>query len=83
MRTLIIIAIGLILAIALMRLVPAPHRTWAAGLFTLAWLVACAWNLRVGLSHGYTLAEELPIHAALFGIPALVAWGLWWWARRG
>lgn len=83
MRTLIFIAVGLILAIALLRLAPAPHRTRTASLFTLAWLGVSAWNLRTGLSHGYTLAEELPIHVALFGIPALAAWGLWWWARRG
>lgn len=82
MRTLIFIAVGLMLAAALLRLTPGPYRMWAAGLFTLAWLGVSAWNLRTGLSHGYTLAQELPIHVALFGIPAALAWGLWWWSRH-
>lgn len=81
MRTVIIIVVGLVLAAALLRLAPAAHRALAAGIFTLVWLGVSAWNLRIGLSHGFTLAEELPIHAALFGIPAALAWGLWWWSR--
>jgi len=82
MRTVIFIVVGLVLAAALLRLAPAAYRAWAAGLFTLVWLGAAAWNLRTGLSHGYTLAQELPIHVALFGIPVALAWGLWWWLRR-
>lgn len=82
MRTVIFIVAGLILAVVLLRGVPVPYRTWAAGLFTVAWFGVSAWNLRTGLSHGYTLAEELPIHVALFGIPAVAAWGVWWWLRR-
>jgi len=81
MRTVIFIAIGLLLAAASLRLPPASYRTWAAALFTLVWLAVSAWNLRTGLSHGYTLAEELPIHLALFGIPAALAWALWWGSR--
>ena len=82
MRTVIFIAVGVILAALLMRLTPASHRLLTAGLFTVGWLAVSLWNLQTGLSHGYTLAEELPIHLALFGIPAALAWGLWWW-RRG
>lgn len=81
MRTMIFIAAGLIVAAALLRLAPVPHRTWAAGFFTVAWLGVSAWNLRTGLSHGYSLADELPLHVALFGIPVALAWGLWWWSR--
>ncbi len=81
MRTLIFIVTGLILAALLLRLAPAPHRTLAAGGFTLVWLGISAWNLNTGLSHGYTLAQELPIHVALFGIPVALAWGLWWRSR--
>lgn len=81
MRTLVFIAVGLVLAVATLRLSPATHRTMAAALFTLGWLLVSAWNLRTGLSHGYSLAEELPIHVALFGIPAALAWGFWWWSR--
>ena len=81
MRTLIFIAGGVILAGLLVRLTPAAHRLLATGLFTLAWLGVSVWNLQTGLSHGNRLAEELPIHLALFGIPAALAWGLWWWSR--
>lgn len=78
MRTVFFIAVGLALAAALLKLAPAAYRTLAAGIFTLGWLGVTAWNLRTGLSHGYTLAEELPIHVALFGLPVAVAWLLWW-----
>ena len=81
MRTLIFIAVGLVLAALLIRLTPAAHRTVAAAVFTLAWLGVSVWNLRTGMSHCYTLAQELPIHIALFGLPAAMAWGLWWWSR--
>jgi hypothetical protein len=78
MRTVFFIAVGLVLAAALLKLAPAAYRTLAAAIFTLGWLGVTGWNLRIGLSHGYTLAEELPIHAALFGVPVAVAWLLWW-----
>lgn len=82
MRTLIIIVIGLVIAAAVLRFAPAAHRLLAAGVFTAAWLVVTILNLKTGLSHGYTLAEELPIHAVLFGVPVVAAW-LWiWWAGR-
>lgn len=81
MRTLIFIAVGLVIAALLIRLTPAAHRTVTAVIFTLAWLAVSVWNLRTGMSHGYSLAEELPIHVALFGIPAALAWGLWWRSR--
>lgn len=81
MRTLIFIAVGLALAALLMRLIPATQRVVGASLFTVAWLAVSAWNLRGGLAQGYSLAEELPIHLALFGLPVMGAWGLWW-ARR-
>lgn len=82
MRTLILIAIGLALAAAILRFAPVNQRTLAAGLFTLLWLIASALNLRTGLSHGYTLAQELPIHALLFGLPTLAIWLAWGWLRR-
>ncbi|ARU06233.1 hypothetical protein CCO03_17495 [Comamonas serinivorans] len=78
MRTLIIVVIGLVLAALALRLTPAAHRLLAAGLFTVVWLGVTALNLRTGLSHGYTLAEELPIHLVLFGVPVAAAWVLWW-----
>ncbi|WP_116813301.1 hypothetical protein [Steroidobacter cummioxidans] len=82
MRTLIIILAGLAIAAVLLRFTPAPHRLLAAGAFTAAWLVVTILNLRTGLSHGYSLAEELPIHAVLFSVPVVAGWGWIWWAGR-
>ena len=81
MRTVVFIAVGLVLAALLLRLAPASQRMSAAGIFTVAWLGVSAWNLRTGLSHGYSLAEELPIHLAMFGVPVALAWGMWWRQR--
>ncbi len=75
MRTLVLVAIGMLLAYGALRLAPAARRRLAAGGFALAWLLVVLWNLRTGLAHGYTLQEELPIHALLFAVPvALAAW---------
>lgn len=78
MRTLIIITVGLVLAAVALRLAPSVYRTVAAATFTLIWLGVCVWNLRLGLSHGYSLSVELPIHLVLFGLPAVAAWSMWW-----
>ena len=82
MRTLVLVVVGLLLAAGVLRFAPLAWRTAAVGVFTLVWLAACALNLRIGLSHGYTLAQEFPIHAVLFGVPVAAAWGAWLWMRR-
>lgn len=77
MRTLAFILIGLLLlgvALALSR--PTWRPRVALG-FIVAWLAVSAANLGVGLSHGYSLAEELLVHLFLFGIPALAAAWAW------
>lgn len=75
MRTLILLAIGLALA-ALVAWVPAGRRRrLAAGGVGALWLAVVGWNLATGLSHGYTLGEELPIQALILLPPiALAAW---------
>lgn len=78
MRTLILIVVGLVLAAVILRLAPPVYRTAAAMAFSLVWLGVCGWNLRLGLSHGYSLSVELPIHAVLFGVPVVAAWVLRW-----
>ncbi len=51
----------------------------AAKLFLPVWLVLSAINLWVGVvGAGYSVAEELPIFIAIFGVPALVAVIIWW-----
>lgn len=74
MRTLVIILIGLAVTAITLWLTPLAQRLLAAGLFTLGWLMVAGLNLRIGLSHGYTLAQELPIHLVLFGVPVAVFW---------
>ena len=47
------------------------------------WLAAAALNLSVGVRHGYTVLEELPIAFLVFGVPALCATLFWWRFSRG
>lgn len=81
MRTLIIVIAGLALAALGLRLTPAGSRMLVGVLFTIVWLAATLLNLRTGLSHGYTLAQELPIHALIFSVP-VAAWWLYAWLNR-
>jgi len=47
---------------------------WSAGVFLAAWLALTVFNLWVGVTHaGYRVAEELPLLALLFGVPAVLA----------
>ena len=49
----------------------------AALWFIPAWLVAAVVNLCIGIRHGYSVAEELPIGLVVFGVPAAAA-ALFW-----
>jgi hypothetical protein len=84
MRTLIVILGGLVLlvlfalmgrslggdSVALAR---------AATYFIPVWLLLSAINLWIGVkSAGYSLAEEAPIFAIIFAVPAAVAILAWW-----
>ncbi len=79
MRTLLIIALGVAAVLLLLRYCPVARRVPAMVGFSLVWLAVCAWNLSIGLSHGYGLGEELLVHAVLFGVPV----ALGWWRVRG
>jgi hypothetical protein len=79
MRTIVLILIGLALVGLAMWLSKPVRRIGTAWLFTGAWLLATAWNLYTGMSHGYSLLEELPIQAVIFAVPVITAWVL---ARR-
>lgn len=78
MRTGLLILIGLLLA-ALASWLGAPSRRAAATtVFAIAWLAVVGWNLRTGLSHGYSLREELPIQLSIYLLPvAVAAWLAW------
>lgn len=80
MRTLLIIALGVAAVLLLLRYCPLVRRVPAMVGFSLVWLAVCAWNLSVGLSHGYPLGEELLVHVVLFGVPVALGW---WRVRRG
>jgi hypothetical protein len=46
----------------------------AAALFIVLWLLISAANMWVGVAKaGYTVAQELPILALIFGVPAAAA----------
>ena len=74
MRTLTFIVVGLLLVAFAMWLAKPEKRRGVAVVFTLGWLLAVAWNLRTGMSHGYTFPEELPIQVVIFAIPVVGAW---------
>lgn len=80
MRTFVLIALGAALAWLAIWLGAPARRRLAAGLFAVAWLAVVGWNLRTGLSHGYSLGEELPIQALIYLVPVAIAAVL---ARRG
>lgn len=78
MRTVILIAIGLLL-LAIFCLI-GHYRSgklgvrYSARVFIGLWLIAALVNLGIGvLSAGYTIVEELPFFLAVFGVPAIVA----------
>jgi hypothetical protein len=54
----------------------------AALVFIPVWLALSAVNLWLGVTRaGYSVAEELPILAVVFAIPAIVALVAWWFFR--
>ena len=83
MRTLVLILVGLVVLALATGLSRPARRPLAACVFVGFWLAACAANLMVGLSHGYSLGEELRVHLVLFGIPAIAALAVAWRSRHG
>lgn len=82
MRTVLFILVGLALLAAVLMLAPAAWRSRLALGFIAVWLVASGINFGIGLSHGYSLREELVVHLFLFGGPALAALACWRWLGR-
>lgn len=81
MRTLILIVVGLVIVGIALWSAGAGRRRLVAALFTVGWLVVVLWNLRTGMSHGYSLQEELPIQLLIFAVPVAAGWLLAWKAR--
>ncbi|MBD9481251.1 hypothetical protein [Pseudoxanthomonas sp. PXM02] len=82
MRTLIFIVVGLLLVGIAMWLTRPGKRPAAAAVFSIGWLAAVLWNLRTGMSHGYSLQEELPIQAVIYLVPVAAAWWLAWKTKQ-
>lgn len=76
MRTLIVLAIGVVIALAFVFATSHLGKTKIAGaiLFLAVWLVFCAFDYSQGLKAGYAAVDELGIHLILFMIPAFAAW---------
>ena len=84
MRTAVIIGGGLVL-LGLFALAGWRFGGGARGLatasigFVVIWLVIALANMWVGVTRaGYSVAEELPIFALIFAVPAAVAAIVWW-----
>lgn len=46
------------------------------------WLIGAGINMYMGVnSAGYSVAEETPMFFVVFGVPAIIALGVWWWLR--
>jgi len=81
MRTIMVIGMGLV-ALSLFALVGrklggTASAAKAALWFLPLWAAAAAWNLSIGVRHGYSAGEELPIALVVFAVPAAVAVFLW------
>jgi len=49
-----------------------------AKVFIGLWLLVALGNLWLGVSHGYTVMQELPFLVVVFGVPAAAAALVWW-----
>ena len=89
MRTAVIIAAGLILLaifVLIGRFVGSPVASAMAKgalYFLPVWFIAAAVNMWMGVvKAGYSVAEEAPIFALIFAVPAAVALFAWWHYSR-
>ena len=55
----------------------------AMKIFIPLWLVGAAINMWIGVTKaGYSVADEAPVFAIVFSVPAVVALIVWWWAAK-
>jgi len=84
MHTIIVIASGLVLlglCLAVGRVLGADRAALAraALVFLPLWLAGAALNMWFGVARaGYSVADEAPIFAIVFGVPAAIALVVWW-----
>lgn len=87
MHTIMVMSAGLVLLVVFLLLGLAIGRSrYATGTgalwFIPAWFIGAGVNLWIGTTHGYTVADELPIFALVFGPLAALAGLLGWRLRR-
>ncbi len=89
MHTVMVIGIGLVLLAVFIQIGRqfgggnAAAAAKAAAWFIPFWLAAAAFNTSIGVRHGYTVTEELPIALVVFGVPAAIALVIWRRFSRG
>jgi hypothetical protein len=76
MRTVIAIAVGLILAFGFVFAGNLLAKSKIAGaiLFLGLWLIFCGVDYSNGVKAGYSAVDELGIHILVFALPAIGAW---------
>jgi hypothetical protein len=63
---------------------PAAGVAMGARVFMPLWLIVAGVNMWIGVSKaGYSVADEAPIFAVVFAVPAIVAALVWWRFARG
>jgi hypothetical protein len=89
MHTILVVAGGfalLLTSLLAARMLGEPgSAAWVTGakLFIPIWFVAAAVNMVIGVTQaGYSVADEAPMFLLVFGVPAIVAAGLWWHFSR-
>ena len=85
MRTLIIIAIGILVGLLTMWVMRKARKGPRTAFLTFAilWFAFCAYNMWVGVSSaGYAVSEELPFLAVNYLVPVAVVFALRKWVGR-
>ena len=84
MHTLKVIAIGFaLLALCLLVTRSAGGVALGAKAFLPLWLVGAGINMWIGVTKaGYSIADEAPVFAVVFAVPAALAAFAWWWTVR-
>lgn len=79
MRTLIIVAIGIVVGLLTMWIMRKARKSPRTAFLTFAilWFAFCAWNMWVGISSaGYAMTEELPFLAINVLVPVAAVFAL-------
>ena len=80
---LVLLAVCLVVGRGLASGGPAAGMAMGVKIFVPLWFVGAAVNMWLGVTRaGYTVAEEAPVFALVFGLPVAAALLVWWIAAR-